>query len=148
MLREILITYSIYDAELGYIQGMNLITAILLYHIKSPEHTFWALVDLMEYRELRMIYVGNLEHLVSHGKRIDHLICTTLNSLYVHMLKLGVNSRCFLDGWILSLMSKIIPLEDMPSVLINFRKIGWNFIYQLILSFFKALKDCLLMAEE
>jgi hypothetical protein len=95
-----------------------------------------------------MIYVGTLENLVMHCKRIDHLICTTLNSLYVHMLKIGVNSRCFLDGWILSLMSKIIPLEDMPNVLINFRKIGWNFIYQLILNFLKSLKDCLLMSEE
>jgi hypothetical protein len=50
MLREVLTTYSVYDGELGYVQGVNLITAILLYHIKSPEETFWALVDLMEFR--------------------------------------------------------------------------------------------------
>lgn len=37
MLKEVLLTYSVYDTELGYVQGINLIAAILLYHIKSAE---------------------------------------------------------------------------------------------------------------
>lgn len=39
--------YSVYDGEVGYVQGMNLITANLLYHIKTAPETFWALVELM-----------------------------------------------------------------------------------------------------
>lgn len=48
MLKQVLLTYSVYDPELGYVQGINLIAAILLYHIKTAEETFWALVELME----------------------------------------------------------------------------------------------------
>lgn len=59
-LREVLLCYSVYDQEVGYVQGMNLIAANLLYHVKFPEETFWALVDLMENQELRLIYTGNL----------------------------------------------------------------------------------------
>ena len=44
MLRELLYCYSIYDQELGYVQGINLIAANLLFHIKKAEQTFWALV--------------------------------------------------------------------------------------------------------
>jgi hypothetical protein len=95
-----------------------------------------------------MIYVGCLEHLVAHCKRIDHLISTKFSNVHVHMVRLGVDSRCFLDGWLLSLMSKIIPLEEMHVVINNFRKIGWNYIYQLILCFVKTLKDYLLMSED
>ena len=33
-LREVLLCYSVYDHEVGYVQGMNLVAANLLYHIK------------------------------------------------------------------------------------------------------------------
>lgn len=48
MLRSILVAYSIYDSEMGYVQGINMIVSVMLYHIKNPEQTFWAFVDLME----------------------------------------------------------------------------------------------------
>ena len=35
MLRVVLTTYSVYDVELGYVQGINNLAAILLYHIKN-----------------------------------------------------------------------------------------------------------------
>ena len=37
MLRDLLISYSVYDGEVGYVQGMNLIAANLIYHIKLCE---------------------------------------------------------------------------------------------------------------
>jgi hypothetical protein len=42
--------YSIYDLEVGYVQGMNVVVAALLYHIKNEEATFWAFVELMDER--------------------------------------------------------------------------------------------------
>lgn len=48
MLRSVLVAYSIYDSEMGYVQGINMIVSVMLYHIKNPEQTFWAFVDLME----------------------------------------------------------------------------------------------------
>jgi hypothetical protein len=47
MLRQVLIAYSIYDMEMGYVQGVNMIAGVLLYHIKNAEQTFWALVEMM-----------------------------------------------------------------------------------------------------
>lgn len=47
MLRNVLVGYSIYDMEMGYVQGLNMIAGVLLYHIKNAEQTFWALVDMM-----------------------------------------------------------------------------------------------------
>ena len=36
MLRDVLRAYSVYDIELGYVQGLNMIAGVLLYHIKNP----------------------------------------------------------------------------------------------------------------
>lgn len=48
MLQEVLLTYSVYDPQIGYVQGINLIAGALLYHIKEAELTFWSLVELMD----------------------------------------------------------------------------------------------------
>jgi hypothetical protein len=66
MLRKVLIAYSIYDIEMGYVQGVNMIAGVLLYHIKNESLTFWALVEMMEYQELRMVYLNSFEHLKVH----------------------------------------------------------------------------------
>ncbi len=50
MLRDVLSAYSVYDMQVDYVQGMNLIASVLLYHIKEPEKCFWVFVDLMERR--------------------------------------------------------------------------------------------------
>ena len=64
------------------------------------------------------------------------------------MTSLGVQSRVFLDGWLLSLMSKIVPLESMHLVITHFRRKGWRFIYQLIIETMKQLGDCLMLSED
>ena len=35
MLKDVLIAYSVYDADIGYVQGINMIAGVLLYHIKN-----------------------------------------------------------------------------------------------------------------
>lgn len=56
-MEEILRAYSVYDKEVGYVQGVNLLAGVLLYHIGNPPQAFWALVDLMEDKELRSLYL-------------------------------------------------------------------------------------------
>ena len=36
MLQEVLEIYSKYDKELEYIQGMNMITSVILFHVHNP----------------------------------------------------------------------------------------------------------------
>lgn len=43
-----LFSYVAYDPQVGYVQGMNLIVGVLLYHVKNSELTFWIWVELME----------------------------------------------------------------------------------------------------
>lgn len=148
MLREVLVAYSVYDLELGYVQGINNIAAVLLFHIKNAEQTFWALVELMEYQQLRMIYLGKLEYLEEHCKRIKKLVEERFADLYRHADRLGVDLSITLHGWVLSLMTKVVPLQDMHILLDSFRKHGWPFFYRFILCLFKTLNNCLLLCDD
>ena len=81
-----MLAYCAYDQEVGYVQGMNMIVGTLLYHIKNPEMSFWALVDMMEVWELRMIYLDGFEHLKIHCKNVMEIVHLHVNDLYHHMV--------------------------------------------------------------
>lgn len=53
-----------------------------------------------------------------------------------------------LHGWVLTLMSKIVPLEHMHRVLGSFRQHGWKFLYKLVLVVVRTFKEGLLLAED
>jgi hypothetical protein len=45
-------------------------------------------------------------------------------------------------------MSNCIPIEYMPDVIDRFRKQGWTFIYQLLLTYLLYLKERLLLSVD
>lgn len=71
-----------------------------------------------------------------------------VNDLYNHMIELDVISDCFLNGWLLSLMSNAIPMEFMHEVVDRFRKSGWKYIYKLIVTYLLFLKEYLLISTD
>lgn len=55
-MERVLFTYSKYDPQVGYVQGMNFIVGALLYHC-SEEIAFWIFVSLVEDYDMREIYM-------------------------------------------------------------------------------------------
>lgn len=64
------------------------------------------------------------------------------------MEELQIVSDCFLNGWLLSLMSTSIPMEYMHEVLDQFRKKGWKYMYQIIVTYLLFLKEVLLTSRD
>lgn len=64
------------------------------------------------------------------------------------MEDLGILADCFMNGWLLSLMSNAIPMEYMHEVLDRFRKKGWAYIYQLVITYLLFLKQFLLTTRD
>lgn len=95
-----------------------------------------------------MIYLRGFEHLRSHISRILALIEQRLPDLSSFMKELDIIPECFLNGWLLSLMSNCIPIEFMPEVVDNFRREGWNFIYRLVLTYLLLLKERLMLSGD
>lgn len=53
---NVLKAFQSYDPQIGYCQGMNFLTAMLLQHIPDEEDAFWCLVYVMFEKNWREIY--------------------------------------------------------------------------------------------
>lgn len=58
-LYRILYSYSIYDPQLGYTQGMNLVVGAILMHCEENV-AFWLFVSLVEDYEMRDVFADSL----------------------------------------------------------------------------------------
>ena len=110
MLRDVLSLYSIYERQVDYVQGMNLIASVLLYHIKDAEKCFWVLVDVMERQEFLEIYLNDFDKLKYYIKLLIKLVKYRINDLYEHFEFLEVELQHVAYGWFLSLMCNVVPL--------------------------------------
>jgi hypothetical protein len=68
---NVLKAYSCYDNEVGYVQGMNYIAAILLLEIEDETKAFWCLFSLLFKRNWRMIFEENTPKLRNLLSLID-----------------------------------------------------------------------------
>ena len=61
---NILLAYANYDTQVGYVQGLNYIAAMLLMHIQDEERVFWCLVFILNRNQWRSIYMEEMPKLM------------------------------------------------------------------------------------
>lgn len=62
---NVLKAYACYDNEIGYVQGMNYLAAMLLIYIKSEAKVFWCMVHLLHRKNWRQVYNDNTPKLMN-----------------------------------------------------------------------------------
>lgn len=71
MLFNILLAYANYDSQIGYVQGMNYIAAMLLMHIQDEEKVFWCLIYLLNRKNWRTTYMDEMPKLMEMIDIVD-----------------------------------------------------------------------------
>lgn len=59
-LREVLVDYCKIDWEIGYVQGMNIVASIIVFHATNSFEALKVLELLMRQMNLRQIYASDL----------------------------------------------------------------------------------------
>ena len=101
-LYRILYSYFIYDPQLGYTQGMNLIVGALLMHSEESV-AFWLFVTLIEDYDMRDVFTDSLGKVTHHCKVMQSLINHYLPKIAIHLDKLDIQVEMFATPWIMSL---------------------------------------------
>ncbi|KAJ2849795.1 hypothetical protein IWW36_002380 [Coemansia brasiliensis] len=107
---RILKAYSLYDAEVGYCQGLGFIIGPLIMNMGECE-AFCVLVRLMETYDLRGMFTENMAGLHLRLHQFGIMAAEIVPDLMAHLEQLGVLPAMYVPSWFLSLFAYTMPLS-------------------------------------
>ena len=91
--RRILYLYCALNSGVGYVQGMNLIAALLVYHCPSSNEALQVLAFLMRGCGLRGLFLGQLEGAGVLARQLERDMRTSARDLQLHLVSSGLFRR-------------------------------------------------------
>ncbi|CAI7603559.1 unnamed protein product [Penicillium manginii] len=115
-LKEVLLAYSRRNSEVGYCQGMNLITASLLLIMPTAEDAFWILTSMIEIILPQHYYDHGLMASRADQAVLRQYITEILPNLSSHLEDLGIELEALTFQWFLSLFTDCLSAEALYRV--------------------------------
>lgn len=138
--------YAIYDAEVGYCQGLSFLVAALLLHMPE-EQAFCVFVRIMHHYELRNLFRNHFEELYLKFYQLDHLLEDTMPDLQQHFARLGIEPFTYASQWFLTLFTAKFPLNAVFHIMDTFLLDGMQTIFQIALALLQSSKEDLLALD-
>ncbi|KAF5273077.1 hypothetical protein FQR65_LT04819 [Abscondita terminalis] len=138
--------YAVYDAEVGYCQGLSFLAATLLLHMPE-EQAFCVLVKLMYDYGLRDLYKDGFDNLYLRLYQLNRLMEEQLAPLWQHLTKHHVETHMFASQWFLTLFTARFPLFFVFHVIDVFLLQGIDTLFQVSLALLMTCKKDLLQLD-
>jgi len=110
-LKNILEAYVSFCPEVGYVQGMSYIVAMILLNIESEYRAFVTACNLFNRDIMKTFYSVNIEKMESFFQIFDKAILEYLPTLHQHLKKLEIAPILYCLDWIITLYSKSLPIN-------------------------------------
>jgi small G protein signaling modulator 3 len=148
-LNEVLLAYSRRNADVGYCQGMNLITANLLLIMPSAEDAFWILTSIIE----TILPAGYYDHSLRSSRAdqqvLRQYVSEVLPRLSQHLDELSVELEALTFQWFLSVFTDCLSAEALFRVwdVVLCTNDGSTFLFQVALALLKLNESQLLQCD-
>ncbi|KAK3344255.1 rab-GTPase-TBC domain-containing protein [Lasiosphaeria hispida] len=148
-LNEVLLAYARRNPEVGYCQGMNLVTANLLLIMPTAEDAFWILVSMVE----QILPRGYFDHslLASRADQqvLRQYVSEILPKLSQHFEDLSIDLETMTFQWFLSIFTDCLSAEALFRVwdVVLCTNDGSTFLFQVALALLKLNEQQLLACE-
>ncbi|XP_060004748.1 TBC1 domain family member 14 isoform X6 [Lagenorhynchus albirostris] len=142
MLHSILGAYTCYRPDVGYVQGMSFIAAVLILNLDTAD-AFIAFSNLLN-KPCQMAFFR-----VDHGLMLTYFAAfevffeENLPKLFAHFKKNNLTPDIYLIDWIFTLYSKSLPLDLACRVWDVFCRDGEQFLFRTALGLLKLFEDIL-----
>ncbi|PMD35642.1 TBC-domain-containing protein [Hyaloscypha variabilis F] len=148
-LNEVLLAYSRRNAEVGYCQGMNLITACLLLIMPTAEDAFWMLTCIIESICPRGYYDHSLLASRADQLVLRRYVAEILPKLSAHLDDLGIELEALTFQWFLSVFTDCLSAEALFRVwdVVFCTNDGSTFLFQVALALLKLNETQLLQCS-
>ncbi|MCJ1311911.1 hypothetical protein MMC25_005584 [Agyrium rufum] len=115
-LKEVLLVYARRNPEVGYCQGMNLITASLLLIMPTAEDAFWLLASIVENILPRHYYDNSLLTSRADQQVLRQYVTEVLPKLSSHLDELSIELEALTFQWFLSIFTDCLSAEALYRV--------------------------------
>ena len=148
-LNEVLLAYSRRNPQVGYCQGMNLITASLLLVMPTAEDAFWLLTTIIENVLPQHYYDHSLLASRADQQVLRQYVAEVLPKLSAHLDELGIELEALTFQWFLSVFTDCLSAEALFRVwdVIFCFNDGSTFLFQLALALLKLNEAQLLECD-
>ncbi|KAL8777790.1 MAG: hypothetical protein Q9194_002348, partial [Teloschistes cf. exilis] len=149
-LNEVLLAYSRRNPEVGYCQGMNLITASLLLIMPTAEDAFWMLTSIIENILPEQYYDRSLLASRADQKVLLAYTAEILPKLSEHFENMGIELEALTFQWFLSLFTDCLSAEALYriwDVVFCFPDGGSTFLFQVALALLQLNEGDLLALD-
>ena len=127
-LYKVLANYSKYNKEVGYVQGMGFITALLLTYM-DEERSFFMLHALMKKRELETLYLPGFPDLNKKLYVFLNLQKKLIPKIYNTFKKFDIVPFTYSSEWFLCLFSRSLKFNSLVRIFDTFILEGYKVIY-------------------
>ncbi|KPM45677.1 hypothetical protein AK830_g1004 [Neonectria ditissima] len=148
-LNEVLLAYSRRNKDVGYCQGMNLITANLLLIMPSAEDAFWILASIVEDILPHGYYDHSLIASRADQQVLRQYVRTILPKLSTHLDSLSIELEALTFQWFLSVFTDCLSAEALFRVwdVVLCTNDGSTFLFQVALALLKLNEGNLLQCN-
>ncbi|PVD29994.1 hypothetical protein C0Q70_09255 [Pomacea canaliculata] len=141
MMHSLLGAYACYRPDVGYVQGMSFIAAILLLNMEVAD-AFVCFANLLNRPCQVSFFRMDEEMLTAYYKTFEEFFLENLPQLYAHFSMHHVTPNLYLMEWVFLLFSKSLPLDVACRVWDVYCRDGEEFLFQTaigILKFYEAI---------
>jgi hypothetical protein len=142
-LYNVLRAYSIYDRQVGYVQGMGFIAGLLLLYM-SEEDAFWTLVALLKgavQAPLEGLYQAGLPLLQQYFWQFEKLVDAEVPRVANHLRKEGVLPTMYCSHWFITLFAYTLPFDHLLRTWDIFFLEGIKVIFRVGLALLKTAEE-------
>lgn len=144
-LHRVLDAYVCYRPDIGYVQGMSYLAAILLLYLDDVT-AFTCLANLLN-RSVHMAFYKMDVELSEYISLFETLFKRSLPHLHHHFESVGLTSEMYLLDWFLTIFSKSLPLDLATHLWDIYIFEGPSFLFRASLGILKYLEPLILSQE-
>lgn len=132
ILHTLLAAYVCYRPDVGYVQGMSFIAAILILNMEHFD-AFVSFANLLN-RPLHLAaFTLNQRQMQTYYSAYNELFNYNLPKLFAHFEKSGLTPDLYLLDWVYTVFSKAMPLDVACRIWDVFLRDGDEFIFRTAL---------------
>lgn len=109
--RRALCAYVEFRPDIGYLQGMSYVAAMILLHVPSDEAGFIALANLLSKGHFKYFFSVHHQGIGAYMAAFDDVFRRSLPQLHDHFTRIGVHPQMYLMDWWMALFSRALPYD-------------------------------------